>query len=287
MRVTDTEYPRGKIVKQTIIADEGFLFAEIDLRQAESRDTAYIAGADTLIKAVTGTRDFHSVNASAFFGVPYETIFSDERQKTLNKSLRDLAKRVNHGANYNMGPNVLVETMGLTKIYEAAKLLKLPKLWTPKQIAEHLLAQFHKTYPALQGSYYPSVIKQIVTTSKLVGATGWTRYCFGKPEKSKSQLNAYIAHAPQSLNAQVLNKAWLKVFYEIAVNPNFSSHFKLVAQIHDSILFQYREGHEYLVEAVQLCMAVPVTVTGCDGVTRTFTVPSDAKARKKYWSELE
>lgn len=36
------------------------------------------------------------------------------------KSFASLAKRVNHGANYNMGANVLVETMGLVNIYKAA-----------------------------------------------------------------------------------------------------------------------------------------------------------------------
>jgi len=284
--------PRGPEVKQIYKADPGFYIAECDLEQAESRDTAYIIGAESLIKAVSGERDFHSVNASSFFGIPYQDIYDDELKKTINKVIRDIAKKVNHGANYNMGPDVLVSTMGLKNIYKAAFTLKLPKLWTPRQIAEYLLGCFHKTYPELTQLYYPAVKTKIKLDRLLVGATGWTRYCFGDPEKSKPALNAYVAHAPQSLNAMTLDTAFWRVFREIAMNPSHSQNFKLLAQIHDSILFQYRQGHDYLVGMVQDMMQIPVTVKGYDGNTRTFIVPAAAKIGTKgklaeYWSETE
>ena len=67
--------------------------------------------------------------------------------------------------------------------------------------------------------------------------------------------------------------------------------FKLCAQIHDSILYQYRAGHEYLAEEVRKEMEIPITVRGYDGETRTFTVPSAIKDGKNhdsvYWSETE
>lgn len=269
--------PRGSAVKKTFIADEGFLFGECDLEQAESRDTAHISGCESLIAAVSSTRDFHSVNTAAFFGVPYELVYDDEKKKPKDKKLRDLAKRVNHGANYNMSAPVLIDTMGWEKIEEARKLLKLPKSWSYRNIADYLLAQFHKTYPEIQKVYYKSVVDNVIKTRMLIGATGWTRYCFGKPDKVKSDLNAYVAHCPQSLNAMKLNKAFLKVFYEVALHPEHSKNFKLLAQIHDSILFQYRKGHGYLCDLVKQCMEIPVTVTGADGKSRTYTVPAAIK----------
>lgn len=279
--------PRGTTVKRTFIADEGFRIAECDLEQAESRDTAHIAGDTSLITAVSGSRDFHSVNASAFFGIAYSAIYDDATKKTIDKALRDLAKRVNHGANYNMGAGVLVETMGEDKVAEAARILKLPRLWSYRQIAEHLLSQFHKTYPAISRIYYPGVIHEITTTKMLsskavhtveyqASETGLVRYCFDDPSKSKSALNAYVAHPPQSLNAMTLNKSFMKVFYEIAL-PHHRD-FKLLAQIHDSILFQFREGHEELAEKVKSCMEIPVRVRGYDGKEREFTVPAALKA---------
>ena len=286
------QVPVGRTVKQTFVADEGFLFGECDLEQAEARDVANISGDSALLTAVSGSRDFHSINASAFFGVTYESIYDDTKKKTLNKALRNLAKRVNHGANYNMGPDVLVDTMGEKAIYEAARLLNLNAKWTAREIATYLLARFDTTYPVIRGSYHKWIVTQIVTTKKLVGATGWTRYCFSDPRSSKTALNSYVAHPSQSLNAMVLNKAVMKVFYDIALHPDHGRNFKLCAQIHDSILFQFREGHEYLAELVRSRMEIPVTVVGADGKVRTFTVPAASKLGEsgkgaKYWSETE
>lgn len=309
--------PRTPEVKSTIIAAEGFLFGESDLEQAESRDTAYISGDERLIEAVSGTRDFHSVNASSFFGKSYTDIYDDAAKKTKDKPLRDLSKRVNHGANYNMGAGVLVDTMGLKNIYQAKKLLKLT-LINPISIAEYLLDKFHAVYTKLRGkdkpfspgTYYAWVVEQIKTTKRLVSRAyhhteynlktydcntyiekgDWTRYCFGKPDKSKTDLNSYVAHCPQSLNARTLNEAYLRVFYEIAL-PNPTS-FRLHAQIHDSILFAFAVGAIHLANKVRTCMEIPVTVRDISGTYRTFTVPAALKMGKngegaKYWSETE
>lgn len=312
--------PRGPAVKRTLKADTGFYLAEADLEQAESRDTAYIAGEENLIQAVEHSPDFHSANASAFFGTPFALIFDEATCKVLDKALRDLAKRVNHGANYNMGWSVLIDTMGEEKILLAKQLLGLPRFWGYRAVAEHLLQTFHDTYPGIKEVFYAGVKDEIGRTRKLTSTAlhhtddliglpaepneeeyemyyskqggAWTRYCFGNPDKSKRDLNSYISHPPQSLNAQTLNKGYLKVFYDIAIHPEHSKNFKLLAQIHDSILFQYRIGHDYLCQMVKERMEIPVTVKGYDGKIRTFTVPSSVKDGKNgqkaiYWSETE
>jgi DNA polymerase I-like protein with 3'-5' exonuclease and polymerase domains len=313
----------GPVIRQTIRADDGFYLAECDLEQAESRDTAHIAGDERLISAVSGEKDFHSANASAFFGKPYDTIYDSVAKKTKDKKLRDLAKRVNHGANYNMGPAVLVDTMGLDNIYEANRILKLG-LFDPLDVAKYLLERFHATYPILRGpktpfapgTYYSSICQEVIVHRRITSRAfhhteynlahykpfeyieqgDWTRYCFGKPDKNKSDLNAYVAHAPQSLNARTLNEAYMKVFYEVAL-PNPES-FRLHAQIHDSILFSYRPDMDHLPDAVRQAMEIPVTVRDISGTHRTFTVPAALKIgkldkstgalkRAVYWSETE
>lgn len=283
--------PRGETVKCTILPDTDFLFAECDSEQAESRDTAHIAGDVKLIAAVSGERDFHSVNCSAFFGIEYDKIYDQANRKVLDKLLRDLAKRVNHGANYVMGPTVLVTTMGYEKLEFARKALNLPKFWNYLEIASFLLAQFHKTYPSLSGKYYPYVKRTVTTARMLTGATGWTRYFFGNMENKRNS-NEAIAHSPQSLNAMRLDKAFMDVFLNLAIHPVFSKHFKLNTQIHDSILFQFRKGHEYLAEEVRKRMEIPITCTGVDNITRTYIVPAAVKAGKdgkgaERWSECE
>ena len=288
--------PRDDSVKCTLRADPGFFLAEVDLEQAESRDTAYISGEENLIDAVENSPDFHCANASAFFGIPFAELYDVEKGVKLNIPIRNLAKNVNHGANYNMGAYILVETMGEENILKAKKLLGLNRFWSYVQVAEYLLEQFHRTYLGLKETFYTGVIDEICTTGLLVHHTlpeaGLTRRCFGHPDKNKQDLNSYIAHPPQSLNAQTLNKAWMRVFFDIAMHPEHAANFKLIAQVHDSILFQYREGHEYLCEMVKDLMEIPVKIRGYDGKIREFTVPAGIKAGKNgkpatYWSETE
>lgn len=278
--------PRKGGIKSYLIADEGFLIGEADYAQAESRDTGYISGDTVLIEAVDGVNDFHSFNASSFFGIPYEQIcqnLPDGSYKILDPEIRQLSKPINHGKNYNMGDGVLVDTMGLENIFKAAKRLGLSKNLAPKQIAAHLGRVFANTYKVLTTDYY-NWVKFTVTNSRLlIGATGWTRYCFGDPVKNKNDLNAYIAHPPQSLNAMTLNMSYCDVFWKVWV-PNHEN-FKLCAQIHDSILFQYRIGHEYLAKEVEKCMVRDVEVTDIKGITRTLRVPVDVKLGGVSWKD--
>ena len=298
------------LVKSTLKADPGFLIAEVDLEQAESRDTGYISGDAALIQNVEHSPDFHCANASAFFGIPFEELYDVVLNKKLNVKIRDIAKNVNHGANYNMGAYVLIDTMGEENIVKAKHLLKLPIFWTYVQVAEYLLEAFHKTYPDIKAVFYEGVKEEIMLTSKLVStaihyctsekdyidmietAGTWTRYCFGKPSSNKQHLNSYIAHPPQSLNAQTHNRAFLKLFQQIALTDEHARNFKLLAQVHDSILFQYRIDHYYLCDMVKERMEIPITIRGYDKKIRTFTVPAGIKSGTsksggvaKSWSE--
>ena len=278
--------PRQGGIKAFLKADPGFLIGEADYAQAESRDTGYITGDAKLIEAVDGENDFHSFNASAFFGIPYNEICinnPDGSHTILDKEIRQLSKPVNHGKNYNMGDSVLVDTMGLTNIFKAAKRLGLPKHFAALQVAAFLGKCFESTYRVVSKVYPAWIIKTVNANRLLVGATGWTRYCFGDPAKNKRDLNAYIAHPPQSLNAMTLNKAFVKVFYTVWWN-NYQN-FKLVAQIHDSILFQYREGYEYFAQEVKQCMEFEVPVTDIGGVTRILLVPVDLSLGGQNWQD--
>lgn len=272
-------------VKDTFIADEGFGFAELDFRQAEARGVAYCSGDERLLEAVNSSQDFHSLNASAFFGIPYCEIYDDEKQKTLNKAIRDLAKRVNHGANYNMGALVLLETMGEKNVRKAQKLLSLPRHWTLIQICQYLLDTYTKTYPQVKGRYYEWIKRQVALHSKLVGPTGWTRYCFGNPSTNKLDLNGYVAHYTQNLNAMVLDEAVRRVYIKYGFDPDI----KFLAQIHDSLFLQHRLGEEgeAKVKDIANLMVFPVPVTDCAGVTREMTVPVDIKFTGYRWSGKE
>jgi len=284
LQIHNTPRDRADVSFKTVYsADEGFYLGEADYKQAESHDTANITGDEKMLAALDGTRDFHGINASMFFGVPYEKIMAPDGT-VLDDDLRYLSKRVNHGANYWMQWRVLMDTMGIKNVLRARELLRLPKNWTLRQVTEYLLDCFDKTYPTVRGEYGDWVKYQVITYKVLVGATGWTRWCFGNPA-NREYLKALCAHNPQNLNAMTLNKAWMKIFYEVYL-PN-PTDFKLNAQIHDSILFQYRVGRDDLIRAVHAAMLMDINVTDIHGKTRVLRVPVDIKAEGKTWKEVK
>src|SRR5205814_240994 len=128
----------GDSVKQCAIADPGWLLAEIDKAQSEARCVGYLSGETKLISLVESDKDYHSWNASAFFGIPYSAIYDQEKKKVLDKVLRDLSKRTNHGANYNMGAGVMLDTMGPKFVSRAKTLLKLQPYMRLKDVCQHL-----------------------------------------------------------------------------------------------------------------------------------------------------
>lgn len=284
-------------VKDMFVADEGFHFGEADYSQAEARDTAYISGDEGLIEAVDDiSRDFHGRNAAAFFGIDYGAIvassFDEELgeagewvHKTVNRPIRNLSKRTNHGANYNMQAQMLLDTMGIENVLRAKKLLGLPDSFSLTAVTAFLLRRYDETYPVVRGSYYDKIKADIHSSSKLVGATGWTRYCFGDPSRNKLWMNAYAAHGSQSLNAMCLNKAYRRVFYEIALKEQ--QDFKLGPQIHDSILFQHRINRLDLAFKVKELMHFSLPVKDIFGITRNLSIPVDLKGGAARWSEVD
>lgn len=275
--------PRGKAVKSWVSVDADWDgLAEGDYAQSEARCVGYLSGCTSLITLVESDKDYHSWNAHKFFGVPYESVTTD---------LRDLSKRVNHGSNYNMGAAVLLETMGPKKVAEARLLLKLPAKWTLTQVCQHLLRTYEQTYPEVKKDWYDDVKRTIKMTKKLKSQLGWTRHFFADPTSSKPALNAAVAHGPQNLSVAIINSVFYKI-WNSTVYGDLRGRVRLKAQIHDSILFEYKGAD--VPEIVRERMAMSLPVKGSDGKIRTMTIPPDMSCLRKadnkpakYWAELK
>jgi hypothetical protein len=282
--------PRGDIVKQCLLADDGWLLGEPDYAQSEARCVGYMSGETKLIDLVESPNDYHAWNAAQFFGVAYESVYQNatatEPGKTINKPLRDLSKRTNHGANYNMGPGVMLDTMGPKYVAEAKRLLRLSYRLTLKEVCAHLLKIYERTYPRVKKDWYASIVKTITVSGMLVSPLGWTRRFFGDPLRNKQHLNAAVAHGPQNLSVGIINKRFYLLWRE-QVYGKLRGIFRLKAQIHDSIPFQYRIDHPEVPGIVLEIMRVGTPVTDCFGITRTMTIPPEMSAGKKRWSELK
>lgn len=292
--------------KQYLMADDGWDLAEIDKSQSEARCVGYMSGDEALIANVESDRDYHGSNAELFFGIPYDQIinsvveefdeYSEEGEflkhvrevvhNVLNKDLRDLSKRVNHGSNYNMGWAVLVETMGIPAVLKAQELLRLDMRWGLKQIAEYLLSTYSNAYPHVKGRWYEQIKYKIITDGMLVGPTGWTRKFFGDPSKSKRFLNQAVAHGPQNLSVMIINKEFKQVFVAQTMG-SLKGLIRIKAQVHDSLVFQYRQGDYESVRKVRDMMQTRLDICGSDGVVRSMFIPVDVKLGAQHWSDLK
>lgn len=268
--------------KPMIVAPDGWLFAAVDGSQAESRCTAYISGDTQLIHNVETSPDFHCTNCSMFFGMPFEELYSVEKKKVLRKDIRNVGKRVNHGANYNMGATVLWETMGDKEVFRAARLLDLPLCYTAIKITSTLLKCFNATYPKIKGEWYGKVVEEVRATGKLVGATGWTRRTFNRPWLTKPELNSCVAHPPQSLSVMGVNKAFVEVWKRQISDMN--GRIRLRMQIHDELVVCHKpddlEPVYMLADIFMRCNTV--TIKG-----KTMVIPCEPKHSAKSWGELK
>lgn len=273
--------------KECCLAPPGWFIGEADKAQAEARCVGYLSGETALIDLVESDKDYHSWNASAFFGIPYEEIYDVVKRKTIKKVLRNLAKRTNHGANYNMGAEVMLDTMGPKMVAEAKILLGLPKFMRLVDVCQFLLDRYSATYPAVKGRWYQTIIATIATTQMLVSPFGWTRRFFGSPKDNKLHLNSAVAHSPQNLSVSIINKEWYKIWRE-TIYGELRGRVRIKAQIHDSFLFVYRELAD--AKRVQDMMDTRVDVVGSDGVTRSLYIPSDLSTGDtptRRWSEIK
>ena len=276
--------PRGDSIKRFMCADPGWLLAEADKAQSEARCVGYMAGDARLIALVESTHDYHAWNAQEFFGIRYELIFDEATGKILLKEIRDLSKRTNHGANYNMGPAGLLDTMGPKMVAKAKQVLGLPAKMRLIAVCELLLDKYAATYPNVKGLFYDTIISTIAISNKLTSPLGCTRYFFAKPSRSnKPALNAAIAHGPQNLSVSILNREWYAIWKE-GLYGKLRGKVRIKAQIHDSIFFQYRPDFDP--QVVLKMMNTPVQVVGADGVERTMLIPSDLKSGADRWSNL-
>ena len=268
--------------KSMYLADSGYDLNAADYAQSESRCTAYISEDATLLFNVEDTSirdgkpiDFHQTNGAAFFGVPPKEIVGSKPG-----DLRWSSKKVNHGANYNMGWRVLLQVMSRKAVNKAARLMGLSRSWNVQKICNYLLDQFDKTYPDVRGKYYTEVIEEIQKTGFLVGATGWVRRCFGDPMKNKPTLNSYIAHPPQSLSVMKINEAYFGVWLQLQIEEEI---IRLKPQVHDEIMWQCApKDTEYTVKVVEKYMGVGTEVNG-----RMMVIPVDVSTGGKCWLDLK
>lgn len=268
--------------KEMLIADDGFEIFEADNKQSEGRTTAYCSQEEMLIAALEDAeRDFYKTLGTLFFNIPYPEVTDFFRNKVL--------KKIVHGTNYMMGGKTFIENIGAKILYETAHKLGLeivdtvkanhPTQRTLKQFAQELLDTYHKPFPRIR-KWYDEIKGEIKRTGYLVSPLGQTRKFFGDIGRNHNMLRSAVAHQPQQLSVEILNRGFLRAYQELVLQ--YPEDIRIKAQIHDSIFGQWRiSRRDFFAQKLAECMYNPVQVHG-----RTLVIPIDIKYGQN-WGEKD
>lgn len=261
-----------KRIRKMFIADEGMKFCNVDLEQADARNIGAIVwnlfpelmnknrGMNFLDACESG--DLHTTVAMMVWqDFPWEFDVSKPNAKAHNreiadqpfyreKTYRDTTKILGHGSNFNGQP---------------------PQMSKHTKIDQPIIFQFQQSYfgafPELK-KRIEWVGNEILEKGQITTLFGRRRY-FLKRRGDNKTLNEGCAFEPQSMTAEEINHAMLKVF---ALRRRFPL-LQLLLQVHDSLLLQYPEEYEALgvVAAIREAFRTDLQLRA----GRTFYVPCD------------
>jgi DNA polymerase I len=98
--------PEGRRIRQAFVAPPGYVLMAADYSQIELRIMAHLSGDEGLLSAFSEDRDVHVATAAEVFGVPLDSVSSDQRRT---------AKTINFGLIYGMSPFGLARQLGIDR----------------------------------------------------------------------------------------------------------------------------------------------------------------------------
>lgn len=267
--------------KDFIVADDGYMFVEIDKRQAEWIVTAYLSGDARMIEVIESSLDPHIHTAHLITGAPKELLEKEVGVVGLNTdpdlifqlrnegipelleaahflprsmSSRQMGKKGNHGLNYRLGYRTFA-------LYNEL----------PEGEAEGIVNAYRDVYCNLP-IWWDATENELRRNRVMTNCFGRVRRFMG--EWNDELIRSAIAFRPQSTVVDLLNRGMIKIYND---DTNFVRPMELGAQVHDSALFQYPVGKWKSMAKCILRFCEYLNPTMEYG-GRQFQIPSDIKA---------
>jgi len=237
------------------IFDRGYIGYSFDLSQIENRIVAYVGGVIPQIEAFEQGIDLHRMTASVIFNKPYDQISSVDGSSDLGdgrQSERYWGKKGNHAINYDVG----YKTFAL-------------KNEMPEGESKYIIETIHKGYPQIRGGYHQIIQNMLKRDRMIINLFGRRRLFLGPiipsyPNVPKSACeNTYreaYAHMAQSTCADKINEQGIEFIY---YNQHLFKPVELLAQIHDSVVFQIPvalnwESHAIILLRIKQSLETPL-----------------------------
>lgn len=246
-------------LRKIFVADLGYKLVGIDLEQAESREVGWQCGVlfndwSYLDAAYSG--DLHTtVTRFNWRDLPWtddpkENKRLAEQPYYRHYTYRDMSKKLGHGSNYYGQP------------FTMARHAKIPT-----KMAEDFQVRYFEAFPGIP-RWHRWTAQQLQQNQLLVTPFGRRRHFFGRPNDDAT-LREAIAFVPQSSTGDRMNLGLFRIWHHMR------DRVQLIAQVHDAVYFQYREGldeQEIVQEALD---RINIVLKHND---RTLIVPGEAKS---------
>lgn len=207
---------RGRELRQSFVAEDGFMFICADYSQIELRVLAELSGDQNLKQAFIKGEDIHAATARELFG----GILGGEREKA---ELRRVAKTINFGIIYGMSAFRLAQDLGISR----------------RQAQDYIDGYFAR---------YPKVKDYFARSAETAEEKGYVETYFGR-RRYLSDIDisgrdrGYVArsamNAPlQGTAADIIKLAMIALHK--ALIP-FGNQAQMVLQVHDELVIEARE----------------------------------------------
>ena len=207
-----TKTPLGAKIREAFVAGKNKKFIGIDYSQIELRLLAHFSQDQVLLNAFREDKDIHYQTAVALFG--------EEEAKIK----RNVAKTVNFGLLYGMGPKKLSDTIGITT-----------------KEAKGIIERYFESFPTVK-EYFRSIVnssKEFGYVETLLGRRRYFDYKNAKPMFKASYEREAVNTVFQG-SASDLIKLSMNKIAKIIKDENLKA--KMLLQIHDELIFEVDEA---------------------------------------------
>lgn len=230
----------GADIREYLVPDEGFVFVQIDLSQAEARVVSVLSQDYDLLDAFNRI-DIHRRTAALIFDYTDLLDLSDVCPVAdgmgKDSPERFMGKKTRHAGNYNMGKNRFMK-----EVTADAKKFNID-ISLSEWKAGKILDKFHSASPKIRGIFHQDIRAAIDESRVLINPFGRFRMFFDRV--GEDLYKEAFAFIPQSTVHDSLTQAWIRI------ENKHKLQLDVVIEAHDSLTFQCRED-----EVVDICKVV-------------------------------
>ncbi len=248
----------GADLREMFVPDEGCIFVEPDLSQAEARIVALLARDERALEAFNSGRDIHKLTAQWIFG-----------KEEVTEEERFIGKTARHAGNYGMGKHRFSLMANISE-------------WKANKILE----KFHFESPGIRLVFHQEIIQVLEDNSRvLITPFGRRRQFFERwSEKLFKEAYAYI---PQSTVSDHLKMVAIRI-------KRLLPYTRYAIESHDSFtaLIPKDKLHEF-VTICRIELERPINFSKCSLPRGEITIPceikwsdTNLKEMRKYREEL-